>query len=850
MPTGVPLDEMVDGAGGFRPHWRSLLGALADLGREALAERALLIDRFFADEGVTNLLPGEGPAPWHCDPVPLILPAGEFDALEEALAQRASLLELVLRDVYGPQRLLADGALPPALVHANPAFLRPCRRIGAAPEQLLHLYAADLLRAADGGWRVLADRTASPSGIGHAVENRRALSRHMPEFIRSREIRRHGSFFETWQDSLQRLAPAGAAPGANPGVALLTTGHASPHWFEEVILSRELSCSLVEGGDLTVRDGTVFLKTLRGLQRIDVLLRRQDGRTIDPLELEPSLAEGVVGLLDAARSGRVRIVNDPGTGFAEAPALAAYLPRLARRLLGEELRIAGARTLWLGEPAARQAVGEGPAALDPWLVRRALDGTMPSVRAAALDPAARAELAARIAATPAEWALSEVLTASVAPCVGSDGGLEPRPIVLRLFLAFDGSRWRALQGGLARSMAAADPASGCRGRAVFAKDVWVPAEENAAILGPRVLSIPALPLRRTLGDVPSRVADNFFWLGRYLERLEGAARLLRAGATRLARPNPTPRELAELRSLSACLVRAELLEAEAAQGLGTGPLAIALLRATRDAGPMAGLLGQVSHLAHLLRDRLTGEMHLALTQGLRHLQDLFRGGGQVRDAGRDATRGLRHIGDASATVLSFAATVAGLTAENMVRGGGRLFLDLGRRVERAQAIVAELARALDQPGAAQQPARLEPGLRLTLELRDSVITYRSRYLTVLQPAPVLDLILADEGNPRGLAFQLVAAREMLEDLAGEGPAPLAAAAAGLLEEARAMVREVAEAPVQAEAACRLPARLKAMEGAIAALSDRVSRHYFALLPAPHSLGPAGPEPPLRLRGAA
>ncbi|WP_052389584.1 circularly permuted type 2 ATP-grasp protein [Belnapia moabensis] len=837
MEAGALIDEMVDGAGGFRPHWRPLLGALADLGREVLAERALLIDRFLADEGVTSLLaPQEGSpaAAWRCDPVPLILPPAEFDALEAGLAQRATLLEAVLQDVYGPQRLLAEGALPPALVHANPAFLRPCRAPeGGRDGPLLHLYAADLVRAPDGGWRVVADRTASPTGLAHVLENRRALTRHMPEFLRSRELRQAGPFFDIWQEALRSLAP-----GGNPGIALLATGHASPLWFEQVILSRELSCALVEGGDLTVRDGVLYLKTLRGLQRVDVLLRRQDGRTIDPLELESSMAHGIAGLLDAARGGAVKIVNDPGTGCVEAPGLAAFLPRLAPRLIGEELRLAGARTLWLGEAASR---AEAERSLDSWLVRSAVDGTVRSIRPAALDAGARAALLARLAAAPQEHALSEVLAPSVTPCVGPQG-LTPRPVMLRLFLVFDGRGWRALQGGLARVLDEARPGP------AIAKDVWIPAEEGTAIQGPHGGAFVPLAIRRTSGDLPSRVADNFFWLGRYLERLESAARLLRAGASRLGRATPTPRELAELRSLSACLVRAELLDAETAQGgahgLGTRALTRALLHATREGGAVPALLARVSYLAQLLRDRLTGEMQQALHRGLRQLSAQLGHGAGVEEA-----LDLDRLIEASDAILAFAATVAGLAAENMVRGGGRLFLDLGRRVERAQAIAAEIARALDQPGAAAQPARLEPGLRLALELRDSVITYRSRYLTALQAGPVLDLVLADEGNPRGLAFQLAAARDMLVDLDGNASSPLGLAAGQLLEEARSMVRDVVAAPAQAEAALRLPPRLRAMEGAVAALSNRIARRYFTLLPAAHSLGPTAPGLG-RLRGAA
>jgi uncharacterized alpha-E superfamily protein len=354
-----------------------------------------------------------------------------------------------------------------------------------------------------------------------------------------------------------------------------------------------------------------------------------------------------------------------------------------------------------------------------------------------------------------------------------------------------------------------------------------------------LLALGALPggaplaIRRASGDLPSRVADDFYWLGRYIERLEGSARLLRSVAGRLARPSPTARETAELSTLARCLVRADLLSAEAAAGLGAGPLTEALLRAVGESGPLAGQFQRIADLAGLLRDRLTGEMQAAITSSLRGLQDRLRPAGA---AGSGGTGRLVAVADG---ILAFSATIAGLAAENMVRGGGRLFLDFGRRIERAQNIAAWVARALDQPGAAAQPARIEPGLRVALELCDSVITYRSRYLSLIQPAPVLDLVLADAGNPRGLAFQLAATRDMLAELEADGggdPAALAGIAQRLAEEVQEMVRSVALAPAQAEAALALPPLLAALEGAVAALSDRVSGRYFALLPVAHSLG--------------
>jgi len=842
VPETAPIDEMVDGARGFRPHWRWMLGALAAIGHEALAERAAELDRLFADAEDSALAPsataGRG---WRCDPLPLILPGAEFDALADGLAQRAELLEAVLQDIFGPQRLLAEGALPPDLVYANPAFLRPCRLAAGRSGRLLHLYAADLLRAPDGRWHVIADRTAGPNGVAHAAENRRILVRHLPELARVRDLRRPEAFFDIWQDGLQRLGPAG---GGAPGVALLSDGHASPAWIEHVLLARALSCALVEAGDLTVRDGGLYLKTLRGLQRVDVLLRCLDGRRVDPLEPDQSPQHGVAGLLQALRSGTVRMVNDPGAGCAEAPGLAAFLPRLAPRLLGAPLRLPGAAAHWLGEPEGRAALAAAP---ERWLVRHAVDGTVPSVALAALAESERRRLLHRLQTSPADYALSERLDASLVPCArAGQPGLEPRPLILRLFLVFDGERWQAMQGGLGRVLGPPDPRTGRRGALRHTKDVWIAAEDASEIRGPRLSRAATVAIRRGSADLPSRVAENFFWLGRYLERLEVAARLLRAAASRLVQATPSPREIAELASLGRCLVCADLLHPELVQGqwglLGGGGLAHGVLRSARENGALFGLLGQVSRLTDGLRDRLTGEVHLALHRGLREVAERLRG-----VPGLEEKRALEALSEAGAAVLGFAATLAGLAAENMVRGGGRLFLDLGRRVERGQAICVEMARLLDEPQAAAQPVRLEPGLRLALELRDSVLTYRGRYLNALQAGPVLDLILADEGNPRGLAFQIAAARDMLTELEGPAEAPLARMTAELLGEVLSMVRDVVEAPAPAEAACRLPARLTAAAGSLALLSDRITRRWFALLPAPQSLGTP---PATRLRGAA
>jgi uncharacterized circularly permuted ATP-grasp superfamily protein/uncharacterized alpha-E superfamily protein len=820
------LDEMVDGSGRLRPHWRGVLGAFTGLGAGGLAERGRRLDRAFQEEGIASVLPGAAGQPWRCDPLPLLLPAAEFAALEAGLAQRAGLLTRLLEDVYGSQDVAAEGLLPPALVFANPGFLRPCRFALHPP--VLHIYAADLIRGPDGAWRVLADRTAATGGAGYALENRRLLSRVLPEAFRPVQLRELRPFFDIWQDSLRRLDPNGRP---NPSMALLTPGTTAPQWFEHMFLARELSCALVEGGDLTVRGGAVFLKTLKGLQPVDVLLRRLDGRMIDPLELQAGSLLGVPGLIDVLRQGKVRIANDPGSGMAEAPALAAFLPALCRRLLGEELALPSLATLWLGEATARAALFAEPAA---FRVMPAMDSTAAPVSLTALPGAARAELTARIEARPWEWAASRLLAPSVAPCLQGEQ-LSPLPVVLRLFLVRDGRVWRAMPGGLARVI---DEAEWLTGRAPperVSKDVWVLSEDRGDILGPPALSMPALKLRRTAGDLPSRVADNLFWLGRYVERLDRAARLGRAALQRLLRAATLlPHEQAELQALAACLAEAGLVPP--AEDRGVDGLGEALLGMVREGGAVARLFAKVAVLTDRVRDRLTTEMYATFTATLR----TARG-----DAGA-AGRSLDALAHGMASVTRFTAAVAGVAAENMVRGGGWMFLDLGRRLERAGAVAGEVAIVLDEP-----PSRVEAGLRLLLELCDSAITYRSRYYDVLQPAPVLDLVLADQGNPRGLGFQLAQMHTLLDELEGEGGPRdvLAGAAAGLLTEAEMIVETVLAAPDQAAATAAMLERLQAVEAGIAALSDRITRHYFALLPGVQTLGWSAETAPA-LKGAA
>jgi uncharacterized alpha-E superfamily protein len=412
------------------------------------------------------------------------------------------------------------------------------------------------------------------------------------------------------------------------------------------------------------------------------------------------------------------------------------------------------------------------------------------------------------------------------------------PVVLRIFLARDGEEWRAMPGGLARIVDEGERLAGRLPATALSKDVWVLSEDRGDIVGPAAQPVGAMAIRRGAGDLPSRVADDLFWLGRYVERLERAARLIRATLVRIARGSTAlPRETCELQALIRCLADAGIIDAETAGGgASTEPLARALLATVRDRGSISELFGSVARLTESVRDRLTGDMYSTFLATLR----------AARAATREGEPSLDALSGGMVATLRFSNAIAGVAAENMVRGGGFLFLDLGRRVERACAVAAEVAAAIDQPS-----ARMEIGLRLALELCDSAITYRNRYLNVLQPAPVLDLVLCDQGNPRGLAFQLEAMHRHLADLAdpAAGREPLAQAVAGFLAQAEMMVEEVLASPDQAGTAAEMPEQLRAIGSGMADLSTQITRRYFALLPEIATLGWRSEETP-PLRGAA
>ena len=816
-------DEMAAGDGRIRAHWRDLFGVLAHLGAEEVAARGERLRQQLEDDGVTfNLYGGEdGPRagagrlqarPWALDAVPVVIAAQEWRAIERGIVQRARLLDSILADLHGPQALLAERRYPPRLVFGSPEFLRPCLTggDGARPCFVQH-YAADLARGQDGIWRVVADRVQAPAGAAFATHHRRAMMRSMGEAFAACRIRPIASFFETWGADLRARATAGAA---NPLVVVLTPGPFNEAHAEHASLARELGATLAQGADLSVRDRRVFLKTLGGLEPVGTLLRRVDGAWCDPLELRADSTLGVPGLVDAARAGGVFVANALGAALVEAPAMAAFLPRLCERLLGESLRLPSIAAWWCGQSYARDEV---MARLPDLVLRPALAADGAPIDMQTLDDGARATWLARLRADPAGFVAQERVVPSQAPGEGA-GALHPQPIILRVFATADGEGYAVMPGGLARVPSASDPLRAGLQQGGTNKDVWVVADDAYADAASDHRTGPArVTIRRTSGEVPSRAADDLFWLGRSVERLDCCGRALRSALQRAVGGTAGVRERIELEATLRLLERCGVLAIGSAGYVASGaPAQRTLLAAFGAGGLVESTLSTIERLASAARDRFSADMRRTLSHMLAELRR--------RRAGAHADPG--QALDLLDEALRLSAAVSGLASENMTRGSGWRFLDLGRRVERG----IHVARVTSQIGEVPAGA-VDAGLRLALELCDSTISYRTRYLAALLEAPVLDLLLLDVTNPQSLAFQIEGACAHVAALPRPGDDDLSRAARAELGELGAIVARLGVADPAGRAACAtgLRAALMRAELALMALSDGLNASYFALV---------------------
>ena len=791
---GIP-DEFIGSDGSRRPHWTRLLEQLAALGPDEISQRFAAADRRIRNRGMSYRVQGESSERiWPLSRMPLLIPQGEWRDIANGVAQRAELFERVLSDVYGEGRLIAEGALPAAALSGSTDFVPAMRGVKPPGGRWLRLYAADIGRGPDGRWWVLGDRAQAPSGSGYALENRLVVSQAFPGLYSRMNVERLAPFFRELRAGLKA-----SGERSEPRIGILTPGPLSATYFEQAYLARYLGFLLVEGDDLVMRDGRVFVRTIAGLKRADVLWRHVDAEWCDPLELNSASHIGVPGLIDAIRAGGVAVENMPGSGLIESRALLAFLPKLARRLMGEDLAMPNIATWWCGQAAERERV---LSSLHNVSIAGAFQDSAPGLSSprgvvgSELAPAELAKLRAAIEARGVDYVGQDIVRLSTTPR-WENGKLAPRPFVLRVYAAATPDGWQVMPGGFARVSDKSDARAVSMGQGVESADVWVlsdkPVEATSLLPTPEKVRI-----IRMLGNLPSRAADNLFWFGRYLEREEGTLRLVRCLSARAVDPDaPMSGARESIERLKALLVNWGAIDAE---DDGPAPAETAL-RDDENYGSALSIARSARYAASVIRERLTQQTW----QLIGRLETVILEAPKRRLVESE-------ILDTVDEALTTIAALAGLFDENFNRGAGWIFYELGRRIERG-INTCRVARQF-----AHQEAT-EHNLDVMLDLVDSQITYRSRTLIGVALAPVRDMVLLDPFNPRSVAFQAKLIEAHISSL------PLLRQD-GLPEEP-ARLATLLSAELAAEYADKIEDKgILAIEQRLVALAEAIATRYF------------------------
>ena len=813
--AAAAFDEMLAPDGSVRPHWRGFVDGFAAMGPEGRAAAAESTRRLLRESGIAfNVYadPDDRAHAWRLDLVPVLLPDDEWERLSAGILQRARLIDAVLADLHGKQRLLQDGSLPASLLLGSPAFVRTSVDREAPERRFLYAYACDVARTASGEWVVLGDQTDTAIGNGYALASRVALSHGLAQLFRDCRTRRLAGYFLGVQESFQGLCRRD-----DGRIVLMSPGPASPSYFSHAYLARYLGYTVVESGDLTVRDNQVYLKTLDGLQRVYLVVAKQPGHLMDPLHLPGSGLAGIPGLVQAARSGNVAMVNRPGSGVIQNHALASFAEGLFQRLLGEAPLLADVPTRWLG------GAGQVAAALNEperWALIEAIARNDPGEPSPVLGPgvlgtAARRKLEGRLAAEAHRWVAVEPVPLATTPSFDGERFV-PTPYALRAFVVATESGYRILPGGLVRLAGA--PTAATLPNGFGSKDLWVTAPQ-AEREAPSILrtSMREVHLRRTGRDLLSRTADNLYWLGRYGERAEGTMRLLRSVLSRFledGRPDSNPEVLQRLLLLQLQNGADAAAEPPPPSWGGVEELVRTLMHDQRSYA-LRDSLEQLHRTATLVRDQISNDAWRMLNA--LHVDRRWR-----QPKGTGLAWPMLELLDEGIRALN---AFSGTEAENMTRNFAWRFLEIGRRIERARQL-AEFTRAL--VCAAPDPEN-DGSLRLLLELGDSFMTYRSRYVMTPLTAPVLDLLLLDETNPRGIAFQLARLDAHFELLPSEGPhrSPGQRLILKLLTAVRlAEVEDLCERNEDGVLE-RLDTLLGTLIDGLPQLSDLIGRSYFA-----------------------
>ncbi len=748
LNSNYSYDELLDAAGNLREHWKVFFQSFTQMGADEMDNRCKDIARLLKENGVTYNIYGDPQGlkrPWKLDPIPYVISKQEWHTIESGLQQRAELLNLVLQDVYGPQNLIKQGILPMELVYNHSGFLRQCVGIPQLHKHSLTLYAGDIARSCDGKIWLVNDRTQAPSGSGYAFENRTAMARTLPELFTGLKVRRLTTYFSSLKEALLQQAPFG---NTEPRIVILTPGPSNETYFEHSYLSSVLGFSLVQGNDLMVKDCQVWLKTLGGLEKVDIILRRVDDVYCDPLELKEDSQLGIPGLLQAVRSGNVTVANPLGSSVLENPGLIPFLNAASQYYFNQQLIMPTVASWWCGQAKECQYVLNNLASLVVRKIQRNASGTS-SINTSALSKVQIANLKKEILAQPHLFVGQEKIDFASTPSF-IDGKIEPRNALFRSFLVSNGDSYTVMTGGLTRTSAFSGQSVISNQLGGLSKDTWIISAEPGRTLNVRKeLAVPYMATNGT-NMLPSHTAENFFWVGRYVERILGNARLQRTVMQMVAdgnKPNADGDLRAEnylLQALTQCTFtypgftdaekQAELLQQP-------WPELHDILFNDNRSGSLSSNLAWFYKAVYAVRDHWSTDTWRVL----RNIEDAWN-----EAANATSTRHLTmlHCVD---EIITYLVAFVGLNRENISREQGWAMIDMGRKIEQSLLLINLLKSTLIAVHDEQVEYELQEAV---LASNDCLVNYRYKYRAHLQLPLIVELMLFDANNPRSLIYQI------------------------------------------------------------------------------------------------
>lgn len=523
-------DEVLKSDMSINPNWQKLLENLTHLGNDNLREKQNEINWLLEENGVTYNVyndPEGMHRSWRLNIVPFLIHQNEWQTIERGLIQRAELLNLILKDIYGKRELITNGIVPQEVVFAHRGFLRQCDQIQYKTSKQLLIHSADLARGPDGRMWVVNDRTQAPSGMGYALENRYSLSRMMPNLFKGINVIQPTHFYNELNQMLLDAAPYNTN---NPSIVILTPGPLNETYFDHAYMASFLGYPLVTGNDLVVRNGKLWMKTLKALKQVDVVLKRVDDAFMDPLELREDSYLGVAGLLDVVRNKQVSIVNPIGAGVLENSGLIPFMNGICNYFLNEDLILPQIASWWCGQEKERNHVLNN---VKEFVVKRIDRSNREHIYFCEfLDDVALNNLKNEILLKPYKFVAQEKISFSTAPDF-QNAALEPRKVMCRTFAVAKKESYSIMPGGLVRVAAERENLFVSNQRGGVSKDFWIISDEFQNSIQNYSWDNSCKLSFSDVNDLPSNTAENLYWSGRYLGRAITTARYLRMVLNRM-----------------------------------------------------------------------------------------------------------------------------------------------------------------------------------------------------------------------------------------------------------------------------------------------------------------------------